>query len=306
MSRLKLLSMPVAVAACVLAVPASADHQDNSRDHRGRAKTFFVKGIVTTGFNMRKGKVMFDLGGIVGAQGFNYVFAYEPNSAQPSIITEATEGSRLVATGIDQRFYDVLGIDSGLIDPAVVNLPFRELPITIDGNTSDPAKAKAQLGPLTSENYKTGFGITSPSNPITVRDWFRARGSSYVRCESSKKSRAVFWFENMVPNGVYAIWGIFGADLNGDGLRDFFAPKPFGGAPNVFTADDEGNAQIARTLPFCPNTDPDMMTVEITFHVDGVTYGAVPSISPAVQRGNSYLSTPTQLTFNLGGLQDAN
>jgi hypothetical protein len=306
MNRLKLLSIPLAIATCALAVPASADPQDNGRRHRERAKSFFVKGVVTTGFNMRKGKVMYDLGGIVGAQGFNYVFAYEPGSAKPSIITEDTGGDRLVATGIDQRFYDVLGIDSGLIDPKVVNLPFRDLPITIDGNTADPAKAKAQLGPLTSENYKTGFGIASPSDPITIRDWFSARGYSYVRCESSTRARAVFWFENMVPNGVYGIWGIFGADHDGDGQRDFFAPKPFGGAPNVFTADDEGNAHIARTLPFCPNTDPDMMTVEITFHVDGVTYGAVPSISPAVQRGNSYLSTPTQISFNLGNLQPAN
>lgn len=307
MSRLKLLSLSIAVATCVLAAPLQADHRDRDRGRdRHRAKTFFVRGEVTTGYNMRKGKVMYDLGGIVGAQGFNYAFAHQPGASKPSIITEDTPGETLVATGIDQAFYDAIQVDSSLIDPKVVNLPFRSLPITVDGNTSDPAKAQAQLGPITSENYKAGFGISLPAKPITVRDWFSARGYSYVRCESSTRSRAVFWFQNMVPNGVYALWGIFGDDLDGDGQRDFFLPKPFGGAPNVFVADDEGNAQIARNLPFCPNTDPDMMTVEVTFHVDGVTYGAVPSISPAVQRGNSYLSTPTQIAFNLGGLERAN
>jgi hypothetical protein len=288
------------MAACVFSGPVLAD-----RDHH-EGKTFVVEGRVTTGFNMRKGHVMYDLGGIVGAQGFNYVFAYEPNSPTPSIITTDTDERRLVATGIDQNFYDAIGTDSSLIDPKLVNLPFRDLPITVDGNTADPAKAKAKIGPITSENYKRGFGWAIPNKPITIADWFAARGVSHVKCESSTKARAVFTFEKLVPNGVYGIWGIFGADLNGDGLRDFFAPKPFGGSPNVFTADDKGNAEISRTLPFCPNTDPDMMTVEITFHVDGVTYGAVPSISPAVIRGNSYLSTPTQISFNLGGLEDAN
>lgn len=288
------------MVACALSVPVLAQ-----RGH-DEGKTFVVKGKVTTGFNMRKGHVMYDLGGVVGAQGFNYVFAYEPGKSQPSIITADTDERRLVATGIDQNFYNALGIDSGLIDPKVVNLPFRDLPITIDGNTADETKAKAKLGPITGDNYKTGFGWAMPNKPITIADWFAARGVSYVKCESSTKSRAVFTFEKLVPNGVYALWGIFGADLNGDGLRDFFAPKPFGGTPNVFTADDKGNAEISRNLPFCPNTDPDMMTVEITYHVDSVTYGAVPSISPAVIKGNSYLSTPTQISFNLGGLKEAN
>jgi hypothetical protein len=304
MNKLRALSGPLVLAACVLAAPTLADHLDQ-RDQANKGKTYFVKGRVTTGFNMLKGKVMYDLGGVVGAQGFNYVFAYNPGASQPNIIVESTPGDTLVATGIDQAFYDALGIDSGLIDPAVVNLPFRDLPITIDGNTPDYNKARASLGPITSENYKTGFGIAVPNDPVTVEDWFAARGYATIRCESDMKSTAEFRFEKLIPNGVYGIWGIFGADLSGDGLRDFFAPKPFGGAPNVFTADLEGNAKIVRKLPFCPNTDPDMMTVEITYHVDGVTYGAVPSISPAVVRGNSYLSTPTQISFNIGNLAAA-
>lgn len=272
-------------------------------EHGGRS--YFVKGEVTTGYNISKGRIMYDLGGVVGAQGFNYVFAYEPNSAEPGIITAATTDDTLLATGIDQGFYDALGIDSSVIDPDVVNLPFRDLPVTVDGNTADPDKAKARLVPMTSDNYKSTFTFSSPAEPLTVGDWFEARAYSYVRCHANGGSRAVFVFNNMVPNGVYAVWGIFGDDKDGDGLRDFFLPLPFGGAPNVFTADDKGSASFARSLPFCPNTDPDMMTVEVTYHVDGVTYGAVPSISPVVSNGNSYLSTPTQISFNLGGLERA-
>lgn len=298
MKKSNIVLLVLSFTICGLGAPVIAQEAGGS--------TYYVRGEVTTGYNISKGRIMYDLGGVVGAQGFNYVFAYKPNSNEPGVITSETPEETLLATGIDQGFYDALGIDSGAIDPEVVNLPFRDLPVTVDGNTSDPDKAKARLVPITAENYKSTFTLSSPSEPLTVADWFRARAYSYVRCHPDGSARAVFVFNNMVPNGVYAVWGIFGDDKDGDGLRDFFAPLPFGGAPNVFTADDKGSATFARSLPFCPNTDPDMMTVEVTFHVDGVTYGAVPSISPVVSNGNSYLSTPTQITFNLGGLERAN
>jgi hypothetical protein len=306
MKTSSVLPAPLLLAACIVAAPAMAGHDhDRGSGQRERTKTYFTKARVTTGYNMSKNKVMYDLGGVVGPQGFHYVFAYEPGKPKPSLITEDTDGDTLLATGIDQAFYDALGIDSSAIDPAVVNLPFRDLPVTVDGNTSDPTKAKARLVPLTEDNYKSAFTMSHPSKPITLRDWYRARGYAIVTCKGSREARVSLRFENMVPNGVYAVWAIIGRDMSGDGLRDFFSPWPFGGAPNVFSADDRGSAQFDRTVPFCPNTDPDMMTIEVTFHVDGVTYGAVPSISPVVSNGNSYLSTPTHVSFNVGGLEPA-
>lgn len=311
MKSLKPLFIAAPIAACIFAMPILAeDSQAESRNSsygrdRSHAQSFVVRGRVTTGYNMQKGKVMYDLGGIVGAQGFHYVFAYAPGSSRPGLITEMTPMNTVLATGVDEGFYYAVGIDPNVIDPNAINLPLRDLPITVDGNTADEEKAKAKLAPITSENYKTAFTQAIPSKALTVADWFSARGKAYVRCESSGRARTVLSFENMVPNGVYAVWMIIGEDKNQDGLRDFFSPKPFGGHPNVFTADDRGNATFARDMPFCPSTDPDMMTVEITYHVDGVTYGAVPSISPVVSNGNSYLATPTHMSFNLGGLKEA-
>jgi hypothetical protein len=292
-------SVALTVATLVSAGIAFAeDGQDE--DHDG-GKTYVVEGRVTTGYNMLKGEVMYDLGGIVGAQGFNYVFVYEPGKSQPSIITTSTDENRLVATGIDAAFYAAVGVDPSVIDPHVVNLPFRDLPIVVNGLTG----AKEKLGPITAQNYKSAFTRAMPSKPITIADWFSVRASAHIRCESSTAARAVLTFRSLIPNGVYAVWGIFGQSLAHNGVRDFFSPKPLGGSPNVFTADDRGNAVFARDLPFCPSTDPDMMTVEVTYEVDGVTYGAVPSISPLVSNGNSYLATPTQVSFNVGGLKSA-
>jgi hypothetical protein len=296
------LSVALAVATCLSSLPLLAqDNQQDQADNDGGARTFMVQGVVTTGYNMRKGHVLYDLGGIVGAQGFNYVFAYQPGQSNSAVITESTPGSTLVATGFDPRFYAAVGIDPSVLNPAVINLPFRDLPITVDGKTGE----KASLPPITAQNYKTAFTLAMPQFPITIDDWFKAEGVARIRCESSTMSRVDFTFRNMIPNGVYAIWVIIGQSLAHNGVRDYFSPKPFGGHPNVFTADDTGHAHFARTMPFCPSTDPDVMTVEVTYEVDGVTYGAVPSISPAISNGNSYLGTPTQISFNVGGLKPA-
>jgi hypothetical protein len=298
----KRLSVALAVATCLSSLPLVAqENPQDGDDHDGDGQTFMVHGVVTTGYNMRKGHVLYDLGGIVGAQGFNYVFAYQPGRPEPAIITETTPGSTLVATGIDKNFYQAVGVDPSVIDPKVINLPFRELPITVDGLTA----AKATLPPITSQNYKMAFTQSMPNFPITLDDWFKAEGVARIHCESSTHSRVDITFDHMVPDGVYAVWVIIGQSLAHNGVRDFFSPKPFGGHPNVFTADDMGHAHFARTMPFCPSTDPDVMTVEVTYEVDGVTYGAVPSISPKVSNGNSYLATPTQISFNVGGLKPA-
>ena len=291
--KFNVLTLSLILSTSIMSANIFADNK--------KSKIYYVKGEVTTGYNISKGKIMYDLGGVIGEEGFNYVFAYEPTGSEASVITEYTDENRLVATGIDQAFYDAIGVNSSLIDRNVVNLPFRDLPITIDGLTA----ARTKLGNINSENYKNSFTLSAPSEPITIRDWYDAKGWSYIKCFSPKSARAIFRFSNLVPNGVYAVWGIFGDDKDGDGLRDFFAPLPFGGAPNVMTANGRGFASFDRQLPFCPNTDKDMMTVEITYHVDGVTYGAVPSLSPLVSNGNSYLSTPTQITFNIGGLTRA-
>ena len=297
MKNFNILFVPALISTCLFSSALLAEHNE-----RQKTKHFYVEGRVSTGYNMSKGKPMYDLGGIIGAPAFHYTFAYETNSSEPSHILEDTDENRLVATGIDPRFYVGVGVDPGLINQDVVNLPYRALPFTIDGNTAEAATLK----PISSENYKTDFTYSTPSKPITIKDWYSAKGMSHVTCYSSTKAKAEFKFKDLIPNGVYAVWTIIGEDKDGDGVRDFFSPKAFGGAPNIFSADSKGQAVFERTVPYCPNTDNDTMSVEVTYHVDGATYGAVPSISPAVSSGNSYLSAPVHMAFNLGGLEEAN
>ena len=305
-------------AACLFAGPLYSDNSERDADlaefgnygvtqdeqfgrNRSRGRTYTFRGRVSTGYNMDKGKAMYDLGGVIGAPAFHYTFAYEPDRAEASPILEDTDESRLVATGVDPGFYIGLGIDPSVINPDVLNIPYRSMPFTIDGNT---AYAEA-LVKITGDNYKTDFTYSDPAKPITIRDWYSARGIASIHCFSSGEADTKFTFRNLIPNGVYAVWTIIGEDKDGNGVRDFFSPKAFGGAPNIFSADGEGKAVFERTVPYCPSTDGDTMSVEISYHVDGATYGAVPSISPLVSNGNSYVSAPVQMAFNVGGLKEA-
>lgn len=282
---------PFFAMACALSTLAFAEDDE--------AKDYYVRGEVSTGYNMSKGKPLYDLGGVIGAPAFHYTYAYEPNGTEPSPILEDTDENRLVATGVDPNFYLGLGIDPNIISPEVINLPYRAMPFTTDGNTAEAIP----LEPITSDNYKTEFTYSSPSKPITIKDWYRARGLSHIKCLSETKAIATLKFRHLIPNGVYAAWTIIGEDKDSDGLRDFFSPKAFGGAPNIFSADSKGSAVFERTIPYCPHTDPDTMSIEISYHVDGATYGAVPSISPLVSNGNSYVAAPVQIAFNVGGLK---
>jgi hypothetical protein len=55
-------------------------------------------------------------------------------------------------------------------------------------------------------------------------------------------------------------------------------PLPFGGVPNAFVADKNGNADFERELASCPlDTTPDgsqLLFVSTAYHSDGSLYGA--------------------------------
>lgn len=276
------------------------DHESKYFDYK--VKRFTVEGESRTGFNSFKSQPVYNLGPLLGGLNWSFVFAHEPEAAESSPITVDTDVSRLIATGADQFFYNVLvGIDTSLIDPETLNVPFREFPIIVDGISG----ARSALEPFSAENYNQRRGLSSPDDPISIADWFSARGVAYVKCFSSGRSRVVFKFRNLIPNGIYTVWGLYGTDSDSDGIYDGLTPPiAFGGVPNAFTADRRGYGTFRRNLPICPNAVDDLLSVEVAYHIDGSTLGGTVAMFPTVSGtfvGN--VSVATQLSFNFGGLE---
>jgi len=271
--------------------PASSFSEEN---YRG-SNRFFIEGEVTTGFNVSKSEPMYDLGGVLGGFGFHFVFAYAPGEDQPDLITEQTDENTLLASGVDINFYAPVGVDPSIIDPDAINVPLRDIPVILDG-----LGTRAKLDPISRNNYKSGATLSYPSDALTVADWYKAKGYMKIKCHRNGGSNVVIKMAKLIPNGMYTVWGMFGADNNGDGVRDGFFPLPFGGVPNVFTADERGLGYFKRKLPFCPQEDADMMTVEIAYQADGTAFAAAPAIFPTLNDAFlGIIPQPSQLSFNI-------
>lgn len=117
-----------------------------------------------------------------------------------------------------------------------------------------------------------------PNNDITLGDWLRARGVLDYRCNAQGGANITVRYRNLLPNGVYTMWGVW-RDITEDGARRAY-PVPFGGVPNVVVPDSRGNAVLSRRVNFCPSEETDqgqlLLFVVLAYHSDAMVYGAVP------------------------------
>jgi len=119
-------------------------------------------------------------------------------------------------------------------------------------------------------------------DPITLGDWLKASGNMRVSCEEDGTAEIKIKVHDLIPHRAYTVWAMWHLS---DG-RIF--PQPFGGAPNGYITDEEGEAEYERTLNFCPleaarnGIDNNRLLSIIThLHSDHVLYGAVPTPSGA-------------------------
>ena len=166
------------------------------------------------------------------------------------------------------------------------NIPLRDIPMFINAafDRGDP--------PSVFDAPRDELTRSWPNVAITLGEWQKASGTMIMQCSGNDASVSIT-FRNLIPNGLYTVWATSGTDAGG------LTAVPFGGAPNVFVPDANGNGTWERELNGCP-TDTDgvanpLLLLEVAYHSDNNIYGGVPD--SAVTGLPFGLSTNTHLNF---------
>ena len=257
---------------------ASSDHHSNNE------RT--IKGVAVTGFNQRLGEAIWDLDEL-GVPTITTSFGYNPNDDQPTDLTIESPLDTLVSTGIDNAFYQAIGLTP---DETFINTPLRKIPVIINsGGERAPLNSELTTSPLEPS-------LSRPNFPITLKKWLSAKAKAKVSCSDDGTSEVTFKFKGLIPNGVYTLWGLYGADSDSDGVRDRIVANALGGMPNVFIPNHKGKAKITRMLNYCPlDSGSGLKIVDVAYHADGNVFGAASDLGISGFPG--LLAAPTHMAF---------
>src|SRR5882672_3239583 len=121
-------------------------------------------GVAVTGFNRRLGAPLFDFGAPLGSSGFNSVAQWNSGGNQAIPLTQATPRTAVLATYVDPDFLAIVGKSSSNVDPSVLNVPYRNVPVQWE----DPPVRRALRGVL--ETKPSEPSQAWPYEPITLAD----------------------------------------------------------------------------------------------------------------------------------------
>lgn len=128
---------------------------------------------------------------------------------------------------------------------------------------------------------------------VTLGEFNEVTGTSKVKC-LPQGTQVNLHLKNLIPNGVYTIWSLTFQSPGFDGTLSSFvnltgqgALASNDGSANTFTASASGEGQITRivpsgdlsvfgTLASCILTDEFEVHFVGVYHIDGMTYGAIP------------------------------
>ena len=263
-------------------------------------RQFEIEGINVTGANDRCGEPVMryqvekipdfplaeDFGGsFVGA------FNSDGDDALP-LTPENCDDDTVLVTHTDDDFLAGLGLPEA--DVRILNIPLREVPINVapfELRSAVPPSRVASPNPFPPTK-------SEPTTPIRLGGWLSTRGNMTIKCRDNGPAWVRISFENLIPNGIYTMWGLWGTTAPG-APGPSLVPVPFGGVPNAFVPGRGGRAVFTRRLPACPmDTTPDgsvLFFVSTAYHSDGSLYGATPEL-PFVEHqfvdanGNPFVS----------------
>ena len=269
-------SVSLMLCALMASASAMADHSE---------RVFRISGVVVTGFNDRCGQSVWT---------FDYPPPLPPDYRSPNVgkydprpgAVDAEPLTRqncstdaLLATTIDPGFAAYIGVNPRDIDNRLKNLLLRDVstPIFFDGLRGAIPPLEA-VPPATSGVVQTQ---SKPSDPITLRKWFSARGELTIRCEADGSASAYAKFSHLIPNGVYSLWGAWNTQPAGY-PQAAVVPVAFGGVPNAIMPDNSGNATFVRRFATCPMDPPSdrskLLLITLVYHDDAVLSGATPGL----------------------------
>lgn len=118
------------------------------------------------------------------------------------------------------------------------------------------------------DNPMRGLVFSGTPNPITLADWIKSGKSKLkIRVREDGMTHVKMKIKGLLPNSLYGVW-----QFNQAGGP----PGPWGGIPNIFATDENGNAKMERLLPF--NIYDVARSLVIVYHSDHRVYGGSPSL----------------------------
>ncbi|PPC91352.1 MAG: hypothetical protein CTY34_04050 [Methylobacter sp.] len=247
--------------------------------YRNKTQTFHVNGVAVTGFNEVCGEAVVNLplppplspdfhGAFIGeydtTQGAIDAIPFTPTNCNPN---------SLVATTTDPVYRDAFGFPDP--DSRLKNIPLRKVPTTV--TFDDQRSELSSIGVFPPNPFPPTKNQSN--DPITLGDWLSARGNMTIVCKSDGSASVVIRMRKLIPDSIYsaiAVWNTTPPFLN----QPTVFPLPFGGVPNIFVTDAEGNGVFKRRLAACPmDPTPDgsrLLFVDIGFHSANTVSGAVP------------------------------
>lgn len=121
---------------------------------------------------------------------------------------------------------------------------------------------------------------------LTVKEFMQACGSIHVKCTIQQGTGTAMHLNGLIPGGVYSIWLAKPDPSDMTKTLGVGALGKIDGSENHFTADQNGEADLAAATPGgnlstfgtiadCWLTDEPIVQVAGVYHIDGKTHGPV-------------------------------
>jgi len=242
-------------------------------------------------------------------QTFGYNTVGQPGATATLLGTG--DGNKLVSTYPDPVLYN----NAPVLPSAYVGVPLQSLPQRIDYIGTTAVLNSVWTNP--SSSYTTHLLGANTDGGITANTWVAATATMLMRCNIKQGHEAEIWFQGLVAQGLYSMWGVFNnpsaVPSEPPALGTDFFRSAFGGVGgNNFVAEVDGTAHVRRRIPFCPATleamtDPTvtkLLAIDVTFHPTGQLYGGVSGLqkltSATVPDGIGIVSV-SQVFIGIGG-----
>lgn len=139
--------------------------------------------------------------------------------------------------------------------------------------------------------FRQGNAVYAPGSgknrhQLTVKEFQQACGSIYAKCSIQQGTRTAMHLNGLVPGGTYTVWLAKPDPTDMTKTLGVGALGKVDGSENHFTADQNGEADIAAytpggdlstfgTIADCWLTDEPIVQVAGVYHIDGKTHGPV-------------------------------
>ncbi|GAB4184619.1 MAG: hypothetical protein Tsb002_07790 [Wenzhouxiangellaceae bacterium] len=242
----------------------------DSRSH-GHTMTANVRALAVNGWNRRFGSPATDQLRFVGDLQFAVGGVFNPSGPALEINNSTSPDALLASYAAPDVYLAFFGVPDAELTPDQ-NIPYIDYPQIFKHDGTAGA-----LQPVMENPEWWDYSNGAQTQGYTVADWLSARGVMRFVCSEREGNYYQVFMRNMIPGGLYTLWGFYFDQQQGMLQQDF----PFGGtSANVFVADRDGKIRGSRDINFCPMTWDDsapqqLVNIFAVYHPDGRVNAAV-------------------------------